>query len=163
MKYAGCLLAIMMIGLTACDDDNNDLSDEQLAYFNQNRAYIQEKAGLRSEDGDPLYRQIVMGSDTVLYRILRKEGEGDSIRIDSKAHMILRGDLIDGGNFQPEMEMTYMPGQLVGGLCLVMVETCVGEEIEAIIPASLGYGYNDYYTIPGGSTLVFTYTIDKID
>lgn len=162
IKCAFFLLAVMMIGFTACSDDDNDYSAEQLEYFNKNREYIREKKALKGEDGELLYRQIVAAGDTVLYRILNKEGAGDSIRIDSKAHMMLKGDLIDGRNIQSEMEMTYMPGQLIGGLCLVMIETCVGEEIEALIPASLGYGYDDYDRIPGGSTLIFTYTIDSI-
>ncbi|MDH6534609.1 peptidylprolyl isomerase [Parabacteroides sp. 52] len=157
------LLAIMAISFIACnDDDDKGFTAEQLNYFQENIDYIREKKLLKDENGNLLYRQITYGTDTVLYRILEKTGEGDSIRLDSNAHMKMKGLLIDGTVFQQEFEETYQPQQLIPGIALVMMETCVDEKIEAIIPASLGYGYYDYYAIPGGSTLVFTYVIDGI-
>ena len=38
-----------------------------------------------------------------------------------------------------------------------------GERVEAIIPASLGYGYSASLNVPAGSTLIFTYVVEKFE
>ena len=74
-----------------------------------------------------------------------------------------KGDFISGQNFQKEMTMTLTPAGVVPGLGAILLNNTIGERVEAIIPANLGYGYYDYRGIPAGSTLIFTYTIEKFD
>lgn len=80
----------MVVGFTACGDDDKGFSAEQIAYFEKNLEFIREKK-------------------------------------------------------------------------VLLLNNTIGERVEAIIPANLGYGYYDYRGIPAGSTLIFTYTIEKFN
>ena len=74
--YVWSLLVIMMMGFTSCgDDDELQFSEEQLAYINKNKEYIWEKKTEKDEKGELRYKQVVLGGDTALYRIIRKENE----------------------------------------------------------------------------------------
>lgn len=62
------------------------------------------------------------------------------------------------------MSMELTPSGVIEGLGAVLLKNTVGETVEAIIPSTLGYGYEDYLDIiPGGSTLIFTYTIENFN
>lgn len=101
---------------------------------------------------------------TALYRVLGKEGEETQCPTSqTPVTMILKGDFISGQNFQKEMTMTLTPAGVVPGLGAILLNNTIGERVEAIIPANLGYGYYDYRGIPAGSTLIFTYTIEKFN
>lgn len=73
--YVWSLLVIMMMGFTSCGDDELQFSEEQLAYINKNKEYIWEKKTEKDEKGELRYKQVVLGGDTALYRIIRKENE----------------------------------------------------------------------------------------
>lgn len=126
------LMMAMVVGFTACGDDDKGFSAEQIAYFEKNLEFIREKKVLKGDDGELLYKQVVLGGDTALY-------------------------------LQKEMTMTLTPAGVVPGLGAILLNNTIGERVEAIIPANLGYGYYDYRGIPAGSTLIFTYTIEKFD
>ena len=143
--YVWSLLVIMMMGFTSCgDDDELQFSEEQLAYINKNKEYIWEKKTEKDEKGELRYKQVVLGGDTALYRIIRKENEWTTTpTMTSVVYLLgLEGKFIDGQ---------------------VLLNIHLDETVEAIIPASLGYGYGDYSGIPGGSTLIFTFTLDKVE
>ena len=158
-------LAIGMIAiLTACGDDDS-LAPEEQAYIDENKAFIWEKKTARDANGDPLYTPIVALGDTALYRVTHKEGEWESLPVaSSTVHVLdLEGRLIDGTIFQSLIDSAqFQMTSLIPGLTAILYRVHPDEKIEAIIPASLGYGSNDYLGIPGGSTLVFTFTLDKI-
>lgn len=158
-------MMVLLIGFTACgDDDTNDFTPEQLAYFEKNLDYIREKKVLKGEDGELLYKQVVLGGDTALYRVLSKEGtETKYPTSQTTITVTLKGDFINKTNFQPEMSMPLTPAGVVPGLGAILLENTVGERVEAIIPAYLGYGYYDNRGIPAGSTLIFTYTVEKFN
>lgn len=159
-----CLMMVLLAGFTACGDDDNGFSAEQIAYFEKNRDYIREKKVLKGDDGELLYKQVLLGGDTALYRVLSKEGEETKYPTSQTSiTMTLKGDFISGQNFQKEMSMALTPAGVVPGLGAVLLNNTVGERVEAIIPAYLGYGYSDYRGIPGGSTLIFTYTVEKFN
>lgn len=69
------IMMVMAVGFTACGDDDKGFSAEQIAYFEKNLEFIREKKVLKGDDGELLYKQIVLGGDTALYRVLGKEGE----------------------------------------------------------------------------------------
>ncbi len=99
-----------------------------------------------------------------LYRVLGKEGEETQCPTSqTPVTMTLKGDFISGQNFQKEMTMTLTPAGVVPELGAILLNNTIGERVEAIIPANLGYGYYDYRGIPAGSTLIFTYTIEKFN
>ena len=96
--------------------------------------------------------------------MLSKEGEETQCpTAQTSVTMTLKGDFISGQNFQKEMTMTLTPAGVVPGLGAILLNNTIGERVEAIIPANLGYGYYDYRGIPAGSTLIFTYTIEKFN
>ena len=158
------IMMVMAVGFTACGDDDKDDDDSNVAYFEKNRDYIREKKALKGDNGELLYKQVVLGGDTALYRVLSKEGEETQCpTAQTSVTMTLKGDFISGQNFQKEMTMTLTPAGVVPGLGAILLNNTIGERVEAIIPANLGYGYYDYRGIPAGSTLIFTYTIEKFD
>jgi len=147
-----CLMMVLLAGFTACGDDD----DSNVAYFEKNRDYIREKKVLKGDNGELLYKQVVLGGDTALYRVLSKEGEETQCpTAQTSVTMTLKGDFISGQNFQKEMTMTLTPASVVPGLGAILLNNT--------IPAYLGYGYSDYRGIPGGSTLIFTYTVEKFN
>lgn len=145
--YVWSLVVIMMMGFTSCgDDDELQFSEEQLAYINKNKEYIWEKKAEKDENGELKYKQVVIGGDTALYRIIQKENEWTTTpSATSVVYLLdLEGKYIDGKVFQKKLDRSSF-------------------SMNGIIPASLGYGYGDYSGIPGGSTLIFTFTLDKVE
>ena len=155
--YVWSLLVIMMMGFTSCgDDDELQFSEEQLAYINKNKEYIWEKKTEKDEKGELRYKQVVLGGDTALYRIIRKENEWTTTpTMTSVVYLLGLEGKLDRSSFS-------MNG-IIPGLSGVLLNIHLDETVEAIIPASLGYGYGDYSGIPGGSTLIFTFTLDKVE
>lgn len=146
-----CLMLVAVTSFVSCSDDD---------YEKDNATYMDQKKVEKGADGELLYKQVVVGGHTALYRVIKKEGDNTTPpALDTKVTMTLKGDLIDGTNFQREMSMTYAPEDLVPGLAYIMIETHKGETVEAILPSALGYGNKDNGPIPGNSTIIFTYTM----
>lgn len=147
-------------------DDELQFSEEQLAYINKNKEYIWEKKTEKDEKGELRYKQVVLGGDTALYRIIRKENEWTTTpsAISVVYLLDLEGKYIDGQVFQKKLDRSsFSMNGIIPGLSGVLLNIHLDETVEAIIPASLGYGYGDYSGIPGGSTLIFTFTLDKVE
>lgn len=164
--YVWSLYAVLVIGFTSCgDDDELNFSDEQLAYINTNREYIWEKKAEKAENGELKYQQVVMGGDTVLYRIVKKENDWTTTPSATSTVYLneLEGTFIDGQVFQPKSDLALPMNGIIPGLAGVLLHIHLDETVETIIPASLGYGYGDRQGIAGGSTLIFTFTLDKVE
>lgn len=166
-RYVWSLFVIMVMGFTSCgDDDELQFSEEQLAYINKNKEYIWEKKAEKDENGELKYKQVVLGGDTALYRIIKKENEWTTKpSATSVVYLLdLEGKFIDGQVFQNKLEKSDFPmNGIIPGLSGILLNIHLDETVEAIIPASLGYGYRDDRDIPGGSTLIFTFTLDKVE
>lgn len=164
-KYVWSLLLILFVGLSACGDDDLQFSDQKISYIQKNEEYIWKKKSEKDENGKLIYSQVVIGKDTALYRITNKEHNWTT-QPDLSSHVYLlnlEGRFIDGNIFQPKLEKSdFDMNILIPGLCGILTKVHLDETIEAIIPASLGYGYDDQIGIPGGSTLIFTFTLDKV-
>lgn len=149
--YVWSLLVIMMMGFTSCGDDELQFSEEQLAYINKNKEYIWEKKTEKDEKGELRYKQVVLGGDTALYRIIRKENEWTTTpTMTSVVYLLgLEGKFIDGQVFQNKLEESNFPmNNIIPGLSGILLNIHLDETVEAIIPASLGYGYRDDRGIP---------------
>ena len=131
-----------MATLTSCGDDDG-LSAEQQAYITENKAYIWEKKAEKDENGNPVYTEIVALGDTALYRVIKKEGDWNSVSVaESTVHLLdLEGHLIDGTVFQQKADSCqFGMTTLIPGFTAILYRVHPDETIEAIIPASLGYG-----------------------
>jgi len=74
----------------------------------------------------------------------------------------LDGHFIDGTTFQNKIKENFVVGNLITGLKGVILETSVGDSIEAILPSTLGYDYQlGQGNIPFGSTLIFNYRVEE--
>ena len=157
------LACLAVVGFASCEKEDEGYSAEQIAFFEKQRDYIREKKQEVDADGKLVYEQLVYLGDTVLMKVLEQPTEDDKVYSESTPiKMKLKGDFIDGKNFQKEGEMTFAPNQLIYGLRPVLLNSQTGGNYEAILPASLGYGYSDYNGIPGGSTLIFTFKVLEI-
>lgn len=165
MYAMACLVMVMMAVFTSCSkDEEEDFTPEQIAYFEKNRDYIREKKVLKDEEGKLVYTPIVTAGDTALYRVLSKKGDETKTPMNqTRIHFTLKGNLIDGYNFQKEDSMKFKPAELIEGMRVALLESTVGETCEVIVPAYLGYGYQSLGAIPAGSTLIFTYTVNKFE
>ena len=160
--YAWALLVAMMVGFTSCgDDDESNFSPEQEEYVKKNREYFEMKKVEKNENGELKYKQVQVNGDVALYRITKKENNytatpGPAAEVEVHD---LEGKLIDGKVFQPNMSSNFRMNQLIPGLTAVLSQLHADETAEAIIPSSLGYGDKSTASIPGGSTLIFTFTL----
>lgn len=165
-RYVWSLLAVVMMGFTACgDDDELQFSEEQLAYINKNKEYVREKKAEKDESGEWKYQQVVMNGDTALYRIVKKENDWQTKpTMTSVVYVLdLEGRFMDGKVFQSKIDSASFPmNGIIPGLSGVLLNVHLDETVEAIIPASLGYGYRSSKEIPGGSALIFTFTLDQV-
>lgn len=164
--YVWSLLVIMVVGFTSCGEDKEiQFSKEQLAYINKNKEYIWEKKAEKDEKGELRYKQVVMGGDTALYRIIQKENEWQTTpTMTSVVYLLgLEGKFIDGQVFQKKLDQSsFAMKGIIPGLSGVLLNIHLDETVEAIIPASLGYGFYGNGPVPAGSTLIFTFTLDKV-
>lgn len=164
--YVWSFLVIMVVGLTSCgnDEDVIQLSEEELAYINKNREYIWEKKAEKDESGELRYQQVVMAGDTALYRIVQKENDWKTVPTATSLVYLndLEGTYIDGRVFQKKIDSSFQLSGIIPGLRGVLMNVHLDETVEAIIPATLGYGYHNNGPVPMGSTLIFTFTLDKV-
>lgn len=173
MYVALCWVMMGLGGLVACCDDEGKTipahTEAEKLWIAQNQAYFQERKAIVEENGQLLYRQLVVESDTLLYRVLAI-GEVDSvptINSDAKVSMLgilpVSGDQIVGDSKGNPVETTLDldSPDLIKGLSALLLQTHKGERLEAIIPYQLAYGDQNYpYPyIPLCSTLQFTITV----
>lgn len=161
-----CSAMVMLSMFTACDnnDDNKfELTPEQIAHYEKNREYIREKKLEKDENGELVYEQLVKYGDTTLYRIIDRKAETPKYPTSSSnLNFALEGHYIDGTTFQNKITKNFVVGELITGLKGVILETSVGDSIEAILPSTLGYDFQlGMGGIPFGSTLIFNYRVEE--
>ena len=157
---------VMLSTFTACsNDDNNsfELTPEQIAHYEKNREYIREKKQEKDADGKLVYEQLVKYGDTTLYRVIDRKAETPKYPTSSSnLNFALEGHYIDGTTFQNKITENFVVGGLLIGLQGVILDTSVGDSIEAIIPSSLAYDNQlGMGAIPFGSTLIFNYRVEE--
>lgn len=77
------------------------------------------------------------------------------------------GTLVDGTKFDSSWDrgepVTFPLGRLVEAWQLAIPRMGVGDTIEIVVPADMGYGPNGKGPIPGNSTLLFTIELLAIE
>lgn len=158
-----CSAMVMLSGFTACNnDDKFELTPEQIAYIEKNIEYIREKKLEKDENGELVYQQLVKYGDTTLYRIIDRKAEPPKYPTSDKVLKFnLEGHFIDGTVFQKKDTMRLSADGVIAGLRAVILDTSIGDSIEAIIPSSLGYDREmGLRGIPIGATLIFNYRVE---
>lgn len=94
-----------------------------------------------------------------IYYIIQDEGTGETYPdINSEVEVRYKGYFIDGDIFdqtQDSSTFTYELSYLISGWQHGIPLIKRGGKETLFIPSALGYGEDDYYTIPGNSVLIF--------
>ena len=72
------------------------------------------------------------------------------------------GRLTTGGIFDQQVNAGFNLGSLIKGWRLGLPHIGAGGSMVLYLPPSLGYGYNNVGTIPGGSILIFTIDLKEV-
>ncbi len=144
----------MLTGLAAfysCnkDDNNQSETDRQkiLEYLNANQIQAEE---------DPT---------GIFFRIITP-GTGDFPLPTSKVYFKFRGTLLDGTVFQETVDdevAEYNLNELLIGLQYSIAKLKEGGRGQFFIPSALGFGSQDFGTVPPNSVLIFDVELQKID
>ncbi|MDR2806562.1 MAG: FKBP-type peptidyl-prolyl cis-trans isomerase [Puniceicoccales bacterium] len=118
---------------------------------------------LKAKDSEAGIKKMPSG---LRYKIIK---EGDAVRAceDCTVEIDYEGRLINGKVFDStykvgERASFYFGWQVIPGFREAVSLIGNGGEIQAFIPAELGYGDENFDTIPGGSVLDFTIKVHKI-
>jgi FKBP-type peptidyl-prolyl cis-trans isomerase len=101
---------------------------------------------------------VITTASGLQYEILR-EGTGEKPTALDSVTCHYRGTFIDGMGFDNSYDrgepITFSLGGVIRGWTEGLQLMPVGSKYKFVVPHILGYGANDYMSIPGGSTLVF--------
>lgn len=94
-------------------------------------------------------------SDSGLYYVVSKEGEGKKPSPDSNITIAYMGYLTNGDTFDQNERFEVNLSEVVAGWTEGIQYFKEGGEGILLIPSHLAYGNDDYGNIPGGSVLIF--------
>jgi len=141
--------------------DQNTANTAVMNYMNQQQA---KKAKTTIEAGEAFLAAnkkregVITTASGLQYEIL-KEGNGPKPTINDTVICHYRGTFTDGNVF----DESYSKGQpiefaltgVIKGWTEVLQLMPVGSKYKVYVPYQLGYGERDFYSIPGGSVLIF--------
>lgn len=176
--YACICFMILLAGFLACDNNDGEIRDayteEQLKWIAANEDYFQSKKDSVDQNGELVYKQLVVLRDTLLYRLTSEMGVVDSfpepnstVEVNLKAWLPVNGKVITGKD-GAGIDMKVRPDDkenVITGLSEVLTIARKGETIEAVIPYQLAYGTQDnpFYSIPPCSVLMFNFTVKNFN
>ena len=138
--YIYLLVAFTIISCNKKDDTTNvnQTEDDIIQYIEDNNLNAQ-----RSETG--------------LYYVITKQGDGISPKINSNVTVSYKGYFLDGSVFDQSNAngITFNLQGVIKGWTEGITYFNTGGEGILLIPSKLGYGSNYYNGIPGGSVLIF--------
>lgn len=131
------------------DKNENKQVGSEIPYVAKNEKqiedYVVEKGlkGIKSESG--------------LYYVINEPGTGAQATPESNVTVAYKGYFMDGKVFDQSDEkgISFGLNQVVKGWTEGISYLKEGGSALLVIPAKLGYGGNNYASIPGGSVLVF--------
>ena len=144
MKYA--LFAGLLTLFISC---NSGSKDENIDFVKQNDADI--TAYIKEKNLD------ATKTDSGMYYVITDPGTGAQPTATSNVTVAYKGSFLNGKVFdKSEADGISFPlNQVIKGWTEGIPLFKEGGSGILLIPAHLGYGENDYSTIPGGSVLIF--------
>ncbi|HEX9151906.1 MAG TPA: FKBP-type peptidyl-prolyl cis-trans isomerase [Flavobacterium sp.] len=95
-------------------------------------------------------------SDTGLYYVINDPGTGAQPTQTSNVKVAYKGYFTDGSVFDQNSDgLSFSLQEVIKGWTEGIAYFKEGGSGILLVPAHLGYGNNDYSTIPGGSVLIF--------
>lgn len=145
MKFFRFFLLLLAVALTVggCKKDEVDPAAVDAQNLADIRAYI--KANNLKADS----------SDTGLYWVITKEGIIGNPKSTSTVTVNYTGKYLDGKEFDANDNISFSLQSVIPGWTEGIPKLKTQGKGILLIPAKLGYGYNDYNGIPGGSVLIF--------
>ncbi|MEN8139192.1 MAG: FKBP-type peptidyl-prolyl cis-trans isomerase [Bacteroidota bacterium] len=104
-------------------------------------------------------------SESGLYYVIQKQGEGLRPNSNSNVTVSYKGYYSDGEVFDQSSTngFSFNLRQVIAGWTEGITYFKEGGEGILLIPSRLGYGYEDYSSIPGGSVLIFDIKLISVD
>jgi FKBP-type peptidyl-prolyl cis-trans isomerase FkpA len=102
-------------------------------------------------------------SDSGLYYVVYKEGEGKQPNPDSNITIAYMGYFTNGDTFDQNERFEVNLSEVVAGWTEGIQYFKEGGEGILLIPSHLAYGNDDNGSIPGGSVLIFDIQLIKVD
>lgn len=102
-------------------------------------------------------------SDSGLYYVVYKEGEGKQPCPDSNITIAYMGYLTNGDTFDQNERLEINMSEVIAGWTEGIQYFKEGGEGILLIPSHLAYGNDDYGNIPGGSVLIFDIQLISVD
>ena len=104
----------------------------------------------------------------IYYQIV-EPGTGAAVNANSLISITYKGTFLNGDVFDEQTSPNntqanpaWSLGSLIEGWRIGIPLIKSGGRIKLIVPSSLGYGCEDYYTIPGNSVLFFDVTLVQV-
>jgi FKBP-type peptidyl-prolyl cis-trans isomerase FkpA len=104
-------------------------------------------------------------SDTGLYYVINEQGTGSQPTATSNVTVAYKGYYTNGNVFDKSSDagISFGLNQVIKGWTEGIPHFKTGGSGILLVPAHLGYGNNDYSSIPGGSVLIFDVKLISIN
>ena len=140
------LLALTLF--ISCAKKKTETADTNIDYVAKNEQEIKDYVAKNKLDAHR--------SDSGLYYVINEPGTGTQPTASSNVTVAYKGSFIDGKVFdESSAGISFGLDQVIKGWTEGIPYFKTGGTGILLVPAHLGYGNNDYSSIPGGSVLIF--------
>lgn len=140
------LLALTLF--VSCAKKQTETADANIDYVAKNEQDIKDYITKNKLDAHR--------SESGLYYVINEPGTGTQPTASSNVTVAYKGSFIDGKVFDESSEgISFGLNQVIKGWTEGIPYFKTGGTGILLVPAHLGYGNNDYSSIPGGSVLIF--------
>ena len=150
MKYFFTLIVIF--SMISCGGDD---PIDPINYDEQNEQEIQDYIAKNNLNATR--------SNTGLYYVIETEGTGNQPNANSDVTVNYKGYYINENIFDQNDNISFNLQQVISGWTEGITYFKEGGSGILLIPSRLGYGYEDYNGIPGGSVLIFDIDLLKVE
>lgn len=139
----------MTLFISCKKEDKTKEAGSEISFVAKNEKQIEDYVAKKGLKG--------IKSDSGLYYVINDPGTGAQATPDSNVTVAYKGYFMDGTVFDQSDDkgISFGLNQVVKGWTEGISYLKEGGSAVLVIPAKLGYGENDYASIPGGSVLVF--------